>query len=286
MIKRNGVSVTDIHKDNPNVALMNARTKNVALAKETLQVIKDQSYTNLLGEKVDLKDLLDDSIKNTVLYQDSEGLVDRIGLSAKLEVTNETTANAAVRLAKEGKTHLVALNFASARNQGGGFLAGAMAQEEDLCRCSGLYACLKNKPKFYNDNILKDDTLYTDNIMYHPDVPFFRDSHYLFLDKPFTLSLITAPAPNRNGAANLKDDEVKEVFEKRIRKIYQVAMKHGHKNILLGAWGCGAFGNDPEMVCKAFLAGLEGTNFEFVSFPVYDYREPPVVYETFRDICK
>lgn len=285
MIKRDGVSVTARNKDNPNVALLNARTKNVSIAKNTLEVIKNKSYTNLLGETVDLTDLIDDSVKNTVLYQNSDGLIDRIGLSAKLEVTNETTANAAVRLAKEGKTNLVALNFASARNQGGGFLAGAMAQEEDLCRCSGLYACLKNKPQFYNDNILKDDTLYTDNIMYHPDVPFFRDSNYLFLDKPFTLSIITAPAPNRNGAADLKDDEVQEVFERRIRKIYQVAMKHGHKNILLGAWGCGAFGNDPEMVCKAFLANLEATNFEFVSFPVYDYRDPPVVFQTFSKVC-
>lgn len=272
MIKRAGVEV------------MNARTKNVAVAKETLDVLKKKSYTSPSGKTVDISAALDSAVKGTILYHD-QPTAPQTTCITKVEVTNETTAAAGARLVAEGK-EVVILNFASARNQGGGFLSGAIAQEEDLCRASGLYACLKNKPVFYNENILKDDTLYTDNVIYSPNVPFFRDVYGLFLEDPFTLSVVSAPAPNVRAMTEPDEEIVRNTIRNRAQKVLEIAAKHDHKTIVLGAWGCGAFGNDARMVAQTFMDLLkEIPVFEHVCFAVYDTREPPVLYETFKEIC-
>lgn len=279
MIKRAGVEV------------MNARTKNVSLAKETIEVVKQKHYTSLSGNVVDISALQDAAIAGTIYYKDDLPWKDYAGDGPVREVTNETTAVAGARLAAQGKDVAV-LNFASARNQGGGFLSGAIAQEEDLCRCSGLYACIKIKPMFYNENILCESNFYTDGMIYSPKVPFFRDQYNLFLDDPFTLSVITAPAPNVRAMSaettehEAFDEVMKGIFFNRAIKILQIAEAHGHDTLVLGAWGCGAFGNDAKMVASAFMEALATVPaFEHVCFAVYDTREPPVLYETFKEVC-
>lgn len=271
-----------------NVEIMNARSGNVKIGKETLEIIKNKKYNSLSGKIIDLSDSLDAAMNGTLLYQD--GITDvpmkqYQSVKPSIEVTNETTAQAAVRLNSLGKDNVVALNFASARNQGGGFLSGAIAQEEDLCRASGLYACLKKKPVFYNENILCDDTLYTDNVIYSPSVPFFRDEHNLLLEDPFLLSILSAPAPNVRSMENIDEDILTITFNYRAVKVLQIAELHGHKNIILGAWGCGAFGNSPEMVANSFKEALMLVPaFEHVCFAVYDTRTPPVLFDTFKEI--
>ena len=277
MIKRDGVEI------------MNARTKNVAIGKETVGIAKKKRYRSLSGKVIDIADSMNFAMENTIYYpgDSSPTFREPAPIQAKIEVTNETTAQAAVRLAASGKTDLVALNFASARNQGGGFLAGAIAQEEDLCRASGLYACLKTKPLFYNANILCDSAYYTNGAIYSPKVPFFRDENNLFLEEPFTLSIISSPAPNATALKDALDDDV--LIEKLITraiKILQVAAFHGHTNLILGAWGCGAFGNKPAFVSRVFMEALTMVPFfEFVCFAVYDNRTPTVIYDTFKEVC-
>ena len=282
-------------KRSDGVEIMNARTKNVSLAKETLEILKQKRYTSLNGVSVDISASLDAAVKGTILYKAAADLPDTDWETFKptIEVTNETTAQAAVRLAALGKENIVALNFASARNQGGGFLSGALAQEEDLCRCSGLYACLKTKPIFYNENILCDHTLYLDNMIYSPKVPFFRNKHNLFIEQPFELSLISSPAPNLTTMSEKDRDSedgqevIYSTLYSRAKRILNVAAAHGHKNIILGAWGCGAFGNDPEQVAIIFDDALKNVPaFENVCFAVYDTRTPPVVFEKFKEVFK
>lgn len=278
MIRRQGVEI------------MNARTKNVSIAKETIEICKNGEYTSPNGNVVSIATDLEFAKQNSVYYvpgvpSKAPDLLEPI--VPTIEVTNETTTQAAQRLAGLGKQKIVALNFASARNQGGGFLAGAMAQEEDLCRKSGLYTCLKARPLFYNANIMCDDCYYTDGVIYSPNVPFFRDEYNLLLENPFTLSIITAPAPNLSG---MKPEglqhKLRAIIRGRAEKILHIAAMNGHKNIILGAWGCGAFGNDPKMVSEEFKKMLEKfPAFEHVCFAVYDTREPPHLYDTFKAVC-
>lgn len=272
MIKRDGVD------------LMNERTLNVKIAKENIKIFDKGNYQSPNGQTVDLESSLDFAIDNTVYYPDPLPRKDYTKITPIIEVTNETTTQAARRLQAAGKENVVVLNFASARNQGGGFLAGALAQEECLCRESGLYACLKRKPMFYNTNIMCDDPYYTDGIIYSPKVPFFRDSNNLLMEEPYFLSVISAPAPNLSGSKpEGLSHLLKGIIRERSLKILEVAEAHGHQNIVLGAWGCGAFGNDPKMIADAFALALEKVpTFEHVCFAVYDTREPPVLYEAFK----
>src|SRR5208282_6732262 len=109
------------------VGAMNTRSKNSNLAKEQIEILKQGSYTALSGKQVDISASLDAAVNGTQYYPGSlNTLLLKQGnrILPKLEVTNETTAQAAVRLSALGKLDLVALNFAAAKNVGGGFLAG------------------------------------------------------------------------------------------------------------------------------------------------------------------
>lgn len=192
--------------------------------------------------------------------------------TARIEVTGETTGEAAQRLLQgEGEAHVVALNFASARNPGGGFLSGAKAQEEDLTRCSALYPCLLQAPKYYESNRALASKLYTDHLIYSPAVPFFRSRNYQFLKTPFLLSIITSPAPNA-GALDAEDRPLLQpTLRRRAHHVLSVAAAHGHKTVILGAWGCGVFRNDPEFVASVFAEALDGPfrgAFERVVFAI------------------
>ena len=276
MIKRNGIEI------------MNARTQNVKIAKETIDICKNGKYNSRIGNEVSIAQSLNQAIKGTIFYP-PEATVPNAGrkvVASTIEVVNETTTEAAKRLDAMGKTNIVALNFASARNQGGGFLGGAVAQEESLCRKSGLYPCLKSKPLFYNANILCDDIYYTDGVIYSPNVPFFRDENELLIENPWELSVISAPAPNLNGTRPEGfQHKLRGIIGGRIERVLYIAAAHEHKNIILGAWGCGAYGNDPEMIADEFKKMINKVYaFEHVCFAVYDTREPPVLFESFKKV--
>src|SRR5262249_37135212 len=121
---------------------------------------------------------------------------------ATIEVTGETTAQAARRLIqRDGVARVAALNFASAKNPGGGFLGGAKAQEEDLARASALYACLITQRAYSDWTRACGSMIYPDHIISSPGVPFFRDDRLDLLEDPFVCSILTAPAPNAGEAA-------------------------------------------------------------------------------------
>ena len=246
-------------------------------AKQTLRVIEDGQYLSRTGELVSIRAETDRALNGTILYtpRDVEALpLPRAEGRARLEVTGETTATAARRLCEEG-ARVVLLNFASARNPGGGFLGGAKAQEEDLARCSALYSCLVTKPGYYEANRAQRSLLYTDHLIYSPDVPFFRDERHGFLEKPFFPSVITSPAPNAGGVIARETNgraAVHEALIRRARHVLAVAAKHGHRTLVLGAWGCGVFRNDPAEVAEVFATLLEesGGTFERVVFAVWE----------------
>jgi uncharacterized protein (TIGR02452 family) len=252
----------------------------VELGRETVEITTRGSYAAPSGSNVSIAQAVERAIEGTRLYR--PGDFERLEVPAAdqgppvIEVTGETTAEAARRLVeREGATRVAALNFASAKNPGGGFLRGARAQEEDLARCSALYACQVRHRAYYDANRGFDSMVYTDHLIYSPEVPFFRDERLELLAAPFTVSLITSPAPNAGEAHRRGEGAlVRETLLRRAGHVLRVAAHHRHRTLVLGAWGCGVFRNDPTMVAEVFaeclaaplLAGMFGK----IVFAVYD----------------
>ncbi|TDB85269.1 TIGR02452 family protein [Actinomadura sp. KC216] len=266
-------------------------------AQETVRILDRGDYVAPSGRTVSIDDRLARAVRGTVLYRPDEldELLEHLpapvqpGTETRIEVTGETTLAAALRLSGQG-TVPFALNFASAKNPGGGFLNGAHAQEEGLARSSGLYASLRSAREFYDFHRAQGDLLYSDHMIYSPDVPVFRDDAGKLLDEPYDVAFLTSPAPNR-GAINdaAKADRIRDVLHLRARKLLAVAEANGHRRLVLGAWGCGVFRNDPQEVAEVFaellLPGQEFSGrFEHVVFAVWDTAKGAPRHAAFQNV--
>jgi uncharacterized protein (TIGR02452 family) len=187
------------------------------------------------------------------------------------EVTNETTLSAHRRHQAKGH-NVVSLNFAAAVQPGGGFLTGARAQEEYLCRSSALYLTIKDSP-MYAYHRREGHNRYSDAMIYSPEVPVFRDDEHRLLPEPYHASFITSAAPLAKYLHPEETAQLPELLRTRIVKILTVAQAHGHDSLILGAWGCGAFGNDGGQVAALFkwvLAEDFKGAFKEVTFAIVD----------------
>ena len=154
------------------------------------------------------------------------------------------------------------LNFADSISPGGGYLKGYTTQEEELCFNSTLYPVLLSfKETFYRKNrecfVEPFGAL---NGIYSPDIVFFNGES----DETRVADVITVAAPNigyYKTHLNPRDfypDEASEATaismqcSIRIKMIFDQAVKHKVTDLVLGAWGCGAFGNDPEVISQIF----------------------------------
>lgn len=270
------------------------------IAKETLAILDEGKFLTPSGKVVNFKQEQLLAVKNTILYTPEKAeqlLVKENNNSSKklpkIEVTDETTQVAAKRLVQEeGCNDLVLLNFASARNPGGGFINGAKAQEEDISRCSGLYPCLLTQPLYYEVNRRQESLLYTDHVIYSPKVPFFRSRNRELLEDFFLTSVITAPAPNAGQHIRHTEDskarwlEVEQTLKHRAGIVLAIAEENKHRNLLLGAWGCGVFGNSPAMVADVFANWLANQQFlgcfDRVVFGIYDNSQEKRTFSAFQ----
>ena len=182
-------------------------------------------------------------------------------------------------------------NFASASNPGGGVTHGANAQEECLCRCSSLYFSL-NTPAmwdgFYMPHRNAHDPIHNDDIIYTPGVTVFKTDTAYPRCMPeqdwYEVNVITCAAPNLrqhpsnaynsgdgNTAITITDEELLALHEKRLRRILDVAIMEGNEVVILGAFGCGAFSNNPEVVAQAAKNVITEYlyAFESIEFAVY-----------------
>jgi uncharacterized protein (TIGR02452 family) len=251
------------------------------VATETLKILDSGVYVAPSGGEVSIEAALRAAVGGTRLYTPEalHTLLERQGAGGAapaVEVTSESSQEAAHRLVKEGSAAVAMLNFASARAVGGGFLNGSRAQEEDICRCSGLFRCLQPQTAYYTVNRAEPTLVYTDHIIYSPAVPFFRVQSRSLLDTPFEAAVLTAPAPN-TGAALRKNRSLMPTIDAAVRRragmVLAVAREHGHRILVLGAWGCGVFKTPPALVADAFGSWLEGEafagDFDRVVFPVF-----------------
>lgn len=238
--------------------------KRVAIAQDTLNILETGYYKSPSGEQVDITSALRGCLEGTEYYEPEQLSTIQNQVLAepgefsdpKFEVKNETTLEGAERLAKlQQFKRIGVLNFASARNAGGGFLNGAQAQEESLARSSALYPSLLKCPDYYDFHRQARSLLYSDRIIYSPNCPVFRKDDGTLLEQPYQVDFITSPAPNAGAMSKNQPQDlpkIPEVLYQRGAKVLSLAAYHQCDALVLGAWGCGVFRNDPALVAQMF----------------------------------
>lgn len=272
--------------------MVTRRSARAALAQETLRILERGEYLSARGTIVRLGEALTASVRGTqgISPGHAFGVNPAPVGQAVIEVSRESTVEALIRLHREGAPALACLNFASAKNAGGGFLGGSQAQEESLARSSGLHPSLISVPQYYETNRACRSGLYTDWMIWSPKVPFIRDDEGVLLDEPVLASVITAPAPNAGAVARNQPEDmpvVESTLQRRAARVLQLAASKEVRTLVLGAWGCGVFRNDPRMVAGVF-AGLvlNGAPFAGVFsrlvFAIYDCSSKGEVFAAFQ----
>lgn len=203
-------------------------------------------------------------------------------LETQVQVCNETTLNASNRLSQDGFRPL-ALNFANGVQVGGGFLNGALAQEEVLCRSSALHSTLVGDQMYeYHRKRQQPDS--SDWAILSPDVPVFRTDDGTELDHPWNLSFLTSAAPY---APVIGQPESGDLLQKRIHRILEIASAYEYETIVLGAWGCGAFANDQIRTAIDFRNALDNEfegHFLNIVFAITDWSPERRFLGSFRDV--
>jgi uncharacterized protein (TIGR02452 family) len=238
-------------------------------------IIEDQGHyiaeSDEGPQKVIIQGPVLDAMRGSLIYTGEE-LSSLVGFAPKnqndydtqIEVVDETTVAAILRL-DSGGSIVTVLNFASAKKAGGGYLNGAVAQEEALCRCSGLHACLTTRTtSLYYGMERPMDGFYHDHMIWSPDVPFYRNDQHQLLPRCRHASVVTSPAPNISALSQLgpRSTAVRDALSARAGKVLALAHYHETEVLVLGAWGCGVFGNDPAVVADVFAQWLKTDRFK------------------------
>jgi uncharacterized protein (TIGR02452 family) len=266
----------------------------VQWANETLRICKDGFYPAPSGRMVHIAAEIERARTGTLMYSPENpppSFSQRTPARTQIQVRNETTFEAVQRLV-DGVSHVACLNFASAKHPCGGFLSGAQAQEEALARSSALYPCLMRAPDYYERNRANRSAIYLDLVIFSPLVPIFRDDSGVLLETPIMASVISAPAPNAGALAESEPGNMvllESALRRRADLVLQTAQSHAVDKLILGAWGCGVFRNDPRMVARVFsdllyLPGAFDEVFAEVVFAVYDRTEPQATYKAFVEV--
>lgn len=230
----------------------------------------------------ELKEFTERAISSNCLYKENFSSPDcgrqnyADSAAEKIFVVPDSTFSAAQKNLRYGKTAV--LNFANPQYPGGGASKGAVAQEECLCRCSNLYLCL-SAPNIFEDYYFYHkkytNHLFSDRLIYTKDVVVFKDESevpaLLSRDKWFFVDVITCAAPYI-AKIDIDNASLKSLFKSRIKNIFEAAIDNGVEVIILGAFGCGAFKNPPEVVAEAFHEVIDengyADNFKKIVFAI------------------
>lgn len=264
-----------------------------------INVFKDSMAR--IEQSAELNDATQNSIRTQQFIPASADIVSNTPQKdtvAQVIVSRNRSFEAARPYAEQG-LKVAVLNFASSTNPGGGVTSGSSAQEECLCRVSTLYPCLKDQRMwdlFYAPHRKAANPLHNDDIIYTKDIRVFKDDDYAPIDKSFIVDVITCAAPTlREHASNrynpsdgdkaptLTPEELRALHEQRGRKILATAAANGADVIILGAFGCGAFKNDPSVVAQAYANLLPEylRYFHTIEFAIYCSASSAQNYQAF-----
>jgi uncharacterized protein (TIGR02452 family) len=261
------------------------RNSRAITAEETLKIL-EQGWYNSDNKAISIKEEIDYSVNNTKLFkpngfdeilESANNKLNSWEFKTTIEVRNCTVLEALAQLVHTN-SKIGCLNFASAKNPGGGFLGGAQAQEESLSRASALYPTQLKHFEMYEYNRSQSTCLYSDYMIYSPDVLVFRDDNDTLLDNPYKVSFVTSPAVNVGAIKQNNISElvlVEQTMLQRMDKVLAIFVANGIESLVLGAWGCGVFQNEPKDIAGYFAHfllnnGKYSKAFKTILFAVLD----------------
>lgn len=255
-----------------------------SLAQETMSAITTGAYSAANGDSIAWAPQIAAAQAAAISIPPGADLPQRDSpgsAATAVTVANTTSLAAARDLYQRGRRPLV-LNMANGATPGGGFLGGSRAQEEYLCRSSALYSTLVGDP-MYAAHRQRNDYESSAWTILSPDVPVFRDDDGEALPQPWLCSFISCAAP---VAHRVGQPRSAELMRERIHRVLAVAAAHGYTDLVLGAWGCGAFSNDAHAAAADFRDALavpfEGA-FGEVVFAITDWSPERRFLGPFRD---
>lgn len=276
--------------------MFDRKEKNAEIFKDTERMYRSNKI---------LKDAVEHSIQNQrlILATDPVDFEPPDVREGKVVVSGKRTLEASGHYAKRGKRVCV-LNFASATNPGGGVVHGSSAQEEAICRCSTLYPCLNTKnmlDSFYTPHKKANNPLYNNDCIFTPAVKVFKgDTNFpktLAGTEWWAVDVITCAAPNLRRVpsnamnpnagskrADITFEGLKALHTGRIQRIFEVALANKADVLILGAFGCGAFCNPPELVAEIFAEFTEKYRqfFDTIEYAVFHTERDKKNYEAFQ----
>lgn len=251
---------------------------NIDMLNDTLKIVSEGFYIHN-GVEISLKHDMEQLSNIFVLLPETvekickEGKKKRVIIAERCEhsCVNTDSFTLARRIYKEyscgfndEQDNILVLNFANPVNPGGGVRHGARAQEEDLCRKSSLLLSLESEKakKYYNYNKAQNTYMGTDAMMFTPYVEIIKDENGELLDETVTVSVLTCAAPAITyGMKGMCDEEYRDMVYSRIVKMLKCLAYFGYSHLVLGAWGCGAFGNDAKTISDLFYKALKELEF-------------------------
>lgn len=246
-----------------------------------IQERKNKVNKHLDYISIECADEIQKCIDDSIIYKNDFKVDTKIPYKGiDILITQETSTDCIFKTALPLKTKKICvLNFASYRHPGGMFTKGSTAQEEELCISSILYPILKHFTNSYykiNEHELHSG-LYKNTAIYTPNVLFMYDKN-----KTANVDVLTCAAPNRRYALDrgVQDDVINSVMKDRIKFIFDIAEDNNVDTFILGAWGCGVFRNDPEIVAKLFKDEIYKRSIPNIIFPIPD----STTFETFMEV--
>lgn len=279
--------------------LQNSGEANIAVLEDTLQIFRNSAYQRD-GRTVKCASLKQLSQAKVYLPDDIASLQKANRKrspfihNCSIVCENIDSFSAAVKLSpfvgqyyhmRKDPAEVLVLNFANPFNPGGGVRRGAKAQEEDLCRKSSLLLSLESDSAkaYYNYHRELYSPYSSDAIILSPKVQIIKDANNYLLPNPVTVAVLTCAAPMlQNGLQGLNQEQYRSLLARRIDGILCVAAHLGYRALVLGAFGCGAFGNDPNIVSEIFRSCIDrycqppfeiSSDFHIIDFAVLDNSE-------------
>lgn len=267
--------------------LLMEKEASKSMCRETQAISAIGWYTNAHGQLVDIRGMRDAAMQGRVAYR--PGRMPQVGAPRHAQVhtyvTNQTTL--AVAEARLAQGYRVAIfNLASAVSPGGGWLKGSQAQEESLARSSALVYTIRDD-EFYFDQTHWQNPFYNDTVIVSPGVPFFRHHNGQFIDTPWQADVITSAAVHAKAVRKYLPERAGEIaptMRQRTQKVFEVATTLDADILILGAWGCGAFGNYPDQIAQIMedtMQVVDMRRFVAIDFAVVDLYDPPLNYTAF-----